>query len=374
LAIDPPDESWDEDRRRLEFELAENSLLDAIDKIDPGDDERRESPLNLQVSLALTCDARARFEEQFGNLEQAATYRERAERGYRSAQGMDAENSYVLENFARYKLRIAHNASPGEERTRLIVEAIDLLELERESEEGARREEPVLTELADAYNLLREGDGEQLLLRLASKGSEAAAVALARLSLRATADKKDEVALEQAERMLLQVPALNVTWRSRVLLYRIVSTRTSHDFKRRLEILDELESLGDLVWPLQLRLEYGILLFQVGDHAARKKGQEVFRRLREDLPERSGSVRVPDELRFLRDPATGFRDRLRTSMVVKNTSDTSRNYFAVPEGWHAIEIPFRHYLFGGSFRRGAERDCYVQFTNFGPQAVPITTE
>jgi hypothetical protein len=120
-----------------------------------------------------------------------------------------------------------------------------------------------------------------------------------------------------------------------------------------------------------LRLEYGILLFQVGDQGNRERGKEVFREIREQMAERSGSLNVPSELKFLADPRSGFKTRLLTSMRITRTVDVNRNFFAVPEGW-TVEIPFRQFLFGGKLRQGQERDCFIQFTNFGPQAVPTT--
>jgi hypothetical protein len=371
LAIDPPTADWSKEACREQLELAENHLLDAIENIRPSDPDRAESPLNLHVSLALTRDWRARLEAGDGKDEAARGYRARAEAAYRVAQSLDADNSYVLENFARFKIRQAQSSGDEEERTALIVDAISLLELEKASDEWGRRDEPVLLELATAYDLLGDPQGRAMLDRLADRGSEAALVALAKLALRTSDSGQDDPALREAEEHLLRVPPPQATGRSRVPLYRVVSRRDPYAFVRRLEILEDLAASPAFPWPLQLRLEYGILLFQVGDKGNRERGRDVFREIREQMADRSGFLTVPSELKFLADPRSGFKKRLLTSMRITKAVDVNRNFFAVPEGW-TVEIPFRQFLFGGKLRPGQERDCFIQFTNFGPQAVPTT--
>jgi hypothetical protein len=157
-------------------------------------------------------------------------------------------------------------------------------------------------------------------------------------------------------------------------LYAVTRSLTPLDFAKRLGLLETLDADSGFAWPLQYRLEYAILLFQVGDAPTRRKGKQEFQDLRQQLPVRSGSVTVPDELRFLADPATGFKTRLRTTMRVKDVTGYGRNYIAIPEGWINVTVPFRPYLFGSALRPGAERDCFIEFSNFGPQAVPVTTE
>ena len=92
-----------------------------------------------------------------------------------------------------------------------------------------------------------------------------------------------QTALVEAERQLRKVPTDQITWRSRLILYHVVSRLRQYDFKQRLEILRELEADRDFQWPMQLRLEYGILLYQLGDPTYRQHGDTVFRRLRDEL-------------------------------------------------------------------------------------------
>lgn len=388
LATDPPDSSWNAELVREQLELAEEHLLDALNNIVPDDEQRRESPLNLRVSLALTYDVRAKHEHRQADAAAAARYRDLANRAYQSAQHTDADNSYVLENFARFKLYQGARHASGEERVRFIVDAISLLQWERRIDETGRREEPILIDLANAYEALERDDGRALLKRLAVDGSEAAIVALAQLAMR-TEVVDDEGrggrgdrhamdtspdALAEAERLLRRVPAANVTSRSVFVLYQVVSRLRPLDLAGRLETLLVLDADSGFPWPLQARLEFGILLYQVGQQAERRKGQQVFQEIRDQLSERSAALRIPEELRFLADPRTDFRERLRTSITVRRMTDAGRNYFGVPHGWGSVEIPFRVHDFGPNLRPGTERDCLIRFTNFGPQAVPATSE
>jgi hypothetical protein len=374
LATDPPDATWTPESMREQLELAENHLLDAIHNIEPSDDSRRESSLNLTVSLALTYDARAKLEQRSGNGNEAEQFRMAADTAYRAAQRLDADNSYVLENFARFKLNQLSSFASGEDRVQLIVDAIGLLEWELQIDEGGRREEPILFELANAYEALERGEGKGLLRRLAAQGSEAALVALSQLAMRIGPESNEisDDAMAEAERLLKAVPTENATARSLFALYRVVSRRRPHDFEERLNLLGALEGDPSFTMPMQVMLEYGILLFQLGDATRRKRGEVVFRELRDQLGERSGALVVPDELRYLADPSTMFRTRLKTSIVIRNLADSGRNYFGIPYGWGALKIPMRVHDFGPNVRPGTERDCFIRFTNFGPQAVPPT--
>jgi hypothetical protein len=361
LAVDPPDGSWNAEAIGEQLALAENHLLDAIDNIQPEEESRRESPLNLKVSLALTYDARAKHELRMGNTDESERFRSNAEKAYRQAQWIDSDNSYVLENFARFKLYQQAMLPAGDDRVRLIVDAIGLLEWELQADQSGRREEPILFELANAYEALEAGEGRALLARLAAEGTEAALVALSKLATRIDSPGQlpDDESMAEAERLLRKVPRDVASARTLFSLYRIISRRRPFDFVERLEVLVALEGDPDFAMPLQILMEFGILLFQVGGPIQRKRGEAVFRELREHLGDRSGALNVPDELRFLSDPRLGFKGKLQTSVVVKNVADGGRSYFGVPFGWGAVAIPMRVHDFG---------------PNFGPQAVPPTLE
>lgn len=377
LAMDPPDNRWTTEMRREQLSLAEEHLNDALYNIRPPDDSHRESELNLCVSMALTMDARCRIEEAEGDVELGNRYKTRAEEFYLKAQRLDADNSYVLENFARHKLRVARSLPQSEDRVRLIIEAISLLELERLSDDTGHREYATIEELANAFALLSEGEPGEQLGKLAARGSEPALVALAKLELRRSLEDPEREAyyLSQAEMLLLRIPSGKRSWRSTLPLYQIVSRRSPLEFLRRLELLDELEATGAFAWPQQLRLEYGILLFQAGDARGRREGAEVYKAIREEMASRSSGLRVPRELKFLRDPRREFSVPLKTFIVVKTSSNVGRTSFGVPDGWGTVEIAFRPYMFPRDrISSRDELDCLIQFTNFGPLAVPLTEE
>lgn len=374
LAMYPPTPAWSIEARREQLELAEDHLKDALYNIKPSDPDRAESPLNLRVSLALTCDARARLEDEDKRPEDAEVYRKQSEENYSIAMGMDADNSYVLENHARYKLHFARTLPQNAERTRLVIEAIAMLEWERDSHPSGHRDEPILQELGKAYNLLREGGGKRFLISQAAYGLEAALTALAKLELRPEDDLvPTQEAFEQAETYLKQVDPAQVTWRSRFPLYRVISQCHEYDFPARLEVLEDLKNDRDFHWPLQLLLEKGVLLFQSGDPERRHEGDKTFKEIRKILleRERTANINVPDELKFLRDPRSDYRKPLPTSIIVKPKSSTGRSNFGIPIGWGAIDVQFFSHRFPQDrILPGAELDCFIQFTNFGPQAVP----
>lgn len=374
LAKDPPHSDWTIPARREQLVLAQRHLDDALHHIVPEENHRGEDPLNLWVSLSLTYDVRAQLEQEAGDNSEAKQYDKKAADAFAKAQKIDPDNTYVLENYARFKLRQAEALPTGEEKVRLLVEAIAFLEHELEVDPRGTRGEPILVALGRAYRMLGERDGGPRLEVLAQQGCEAALVALAKLTLHDEEGNYDDVTLAEAERLLLRVPPANVTWRSRHTLYRVVSQLRPHDFVDRLDLLEELDAFPEFAWPLQLRLDYAILLFQSGDPARRLRGKEAFRRFRdEEMPASGAPVEISPELKFLRDPATGFRARLKTSIRVKTVSDVGKTSYGVPEGWQTVDVAFRQFWFGRDhIKRNEELDCYIEFSTFGPRATPRT--
>lgn len=358
---------------REQLDLAESHLREAIHSVVPADEDRREHPLNLHVSLALTFDVRSRFEREQGDLDASIRFAAEAEKEYQRAQGFDPDNTYVLENYARFRLRQAREQPDETQKLEYLVDAISLLEWELVVDDSKRREVAVLETLGTAFVLLNKEVGLLRLESLCNAGSEAAAVAYARLL--ATPERLgDTVDLEpdpaKAISVLQSVPSARVTWRSRLLLYQFVSQHDPFAFDKRLETLDELAAVADFPWPLQTKLEHGILLYQMGQH---ERGRAVYRDVRDMLPTRSSGLTIPPELKFLADPRSGFSKPLKTSLLVTNASNVGRNYYGIPAGWGNVDIPFRPYLFGRKqIRNSDDLDCLIQFTSFGPQAVPPT--
>lgn len=375
LAADPPTgEYWtDPAHIREQLDLAEHHLADAFTFDTDLPDERRDSDLNLHVTSALTFDVRARFESGQGDPASADVYQRRAQDHYLKAQALDPDNTYVLENFARFKLREARETTVLERRVALAIEAVTLLEWELAVDEQFRRREAIFETLVSAYGLLRSEVGLDALRSMAEHGDEAASIAVARYT--AYPDRFDEQSDEEGSYrdalvILKNVPPAQVTWRSRLLVYQLVSRDTPRDFPDRLDACDELAAMTDFPWPLQTKLEYAILMFQMGRH---QDGKRAFAEIRDSLASRTGSVSIPEELRYLADPKSAFSKPLKTSLIVTNTSSVGRNFYGIPQGWGSVDIPFRPYLFPR--QRIVVRDdldCLIQFTQFGPQAVPVT--
>lgn len=375
LAADPPvGEHWrNPENVREQLVLAESHLTTALSPDFVVDNERRESPLNLHVTLALTHDVRARFEAEQGSKDVADRHIALAQAQYVKAQALDPDNTYVLENFARFKLREAREATAQDRRVALAIEAVTLLEWEMAVDGESRRREAILETLVSAYSLLHTQVGLTNLRMMADGGDEAAAIAVARFLAypdRFAGQSSRDPDPTEAIGLLRAVPSGNVSWRSRLLLYQLISATRPRDLATRLDAVDELAAMSGFPWPLQSKLEYAILLIQMGRH---RDGQQQFAHIREMLVSRSGAVSVPGELRYLADPKSGFATPLKTSIRVTNTSSVGRNFYGIPHGWGAVEIPFRPYLFARKhINVRDDLDCLIQFTQFGPQAVPPT--
>lgn len=375
LAADPPTGGhWENPENiREQLVLAESHLATALSPEFVVEEARREAPLNLHVTKALTHDVRARFEAAQRNQDVAAQHAALAQMEYVKAQALDPDNTYVLENFARFKLREARETTIEDRRVALAIEAVTLLEWEMAVDGESRRREAILETLLSAYSLLQAQVGLTNLQVMADRGDEAAAIAVARFLAypdRFPGQSAQDPNPAAAINLLRAVPSGHVSWRSRLLLYQLLSTTNPRDFASRLDAANELAAMSGFPWPLQSKLEYAILLIQMGRH---RDGQQQFAQIREMLVSRSGGVSVPSELRYLADPKADFAVPLKTSIRVTNTSSVGRNFYGIPHGWGAVEIPFRPYLFAR--RRIAVRDdldCLIQFTQFGPQAVPPT--
>jgi hypothetical protein len=379
LALDPPSGEWTLAARREQLDLAVKHILDAMNNVQPVVEEHEESELNLLVSLALTYSAKSRLErfDDAGDKILGDEYDQLAAKHYGQAQLIDADNSYLLENFARHKINAAALATPGQARTKSLVEAIHLLELEQFLDDHGFRIYQTTEELAKAYSMLQEGDGIQTLESLAQSGNEPAIVAIAKIRLQEVCiDREQRVgSLKDAEKILQSVKEENKTWRSQLALYRVVSELRPHDFVVRLEILENIERLGDdFGWPQQLRLEHAILLLQAGDETSRQRGKDKFKAIRDQLVSKSSWIEVPEDLKFLRDPKTGFTEPLKTHIVVSDVSSVGKSSFGIPDGWRNVDVVFRAHRFPKDrIRKTDELDCVIQFTTFGPQAIPLTS-
>jgi len=198
-------------------------------------------------------------------------------------------------------------------------------------DEEFRRYEPAYETLISAYALLKDDIGLDVLRSMAERGDEAAATAVARyIAFPQSFEKetKREGSYRDALSILKTVPPNRVTWRSRLLIYQLVSKDTPRDFPARLDACDELAAMTDFPWPHQTKLEHGILMYQMGRH---QDGKRTFAEIRDSLASRTGAVSVPGELRYLADPKSGFRAPLKTSIRVPTPAAQGGTSMAFPK-------------------------------------------
>ena len=140
------------------------------------------------------------------------------------------------------------------------------------------------------------------------------------------------------------------------------------DFLEQSALMEQL-ARTEMVWTLRHRLEYSILLYQVGKI---DQGREGFHELRVLLnsPNRGAFVTTPSRLRWLRTLRGGKWVVWQLRMKVVRP-DRPRAW-CVPE-WQAknVPIPFSPLQFGmDEVTVGLRRDCVIRFNHNGPMAVP----
>jgi hypothetical protein len=313
----------------------------------------------------------AQFEGRAGRNDECKKLESRAEEAYDQAARLDPDNSHLLENRARRNLRIAEAMPIGEERVARIVDALAWLHRELYIERALGRDPLILEAIGQAYELLEAGEGAMILRQLAAKGFEAANIALARLFMRELIEDqqpdaidKRSTCLERSHKQLLRVPEFSRSWRWYSAFYEIESELHPFDLESRLETLEQLEGT-DFIWPTQLRLERAILLHQVGRHP---NGREAFSEIRNSG---SSSMSVPYSLRLLLDPRSNYRSPLLTAITVAPTDRIDRNVWGIPDDWGSVKVPLRLHMFPyDRVQSGQIIPCLIQFTLFGPQAVP----
>jgi hypothetical protein len=178
---------------------------------------------------------------------------------------------------------------------------------------------------------------------------------------------------------LADVPEDNREWALRILehaaargnvqalrlRYNLLSAEKPFAFAEQIEILDQLDARRAST-PPQLRLEYGILLFQTGRNP---EGDRVFKDLRKLWKESEHVVEVPERLRWLRS-ADG-----RSLQIVhaKVQADYGARIMARVQEFGSIPVPLRPEEHGfRELRVGSVFACHVSFGPNGPFLRPLT--
>lgn len=149
------------------------------------------------------------------------------------------------------------------------------------------------------------------------------------------------------------------------LRYGILSASQPLAFADRLGLVENLQATDSRLSP-QLRLEYALLLYQVGRAV---EGDRVFRGLRALWRDGEHFVRVPEPLNWLRE---GENEELRTVQAHVGSDQGFRPTARVSEFGNAA-VPFRPEEFGvRDMRPGTGFRAHVSFGHNGPFLRPTT--
>ena len=333
--------------------------------------EDDESDLNLYNSLALAYQNLAEVQARRGvEVTEVARLRTLAHETTEKAIGLDPSNSYVLETAARNMLQ----QGGFEEETRVHSAAAALtFVFQAIALEGSHFRQHQLTNLANrAVGLLsaitaRKGTGD-----LGQRGAPESLLARVWITLLDGVNEVDAFDLSHlpaknvaSALMLIGETGTEGNWLITKLQYDLVAAGFPSDFQQQVEVLDELVGTG-FNMPVQMQLEYAILLFQVGRY---REGAEKFRTIRALLKSSEAIVYVPARLRWLYS-GDGPGRRICEARYMEEGSGQS---FARLKELGGTMAPFRAQEFG--LRRlnvGSVFSCHVSFRAMGPFLRPPT--
>ena len=164
---------------------------------------------------------------------------------------------------------------------------------------------------------------------------------------------------------ILNHPAARGNVQALKLRYNLISVGKPFAFGEQIEILDQLDARRAST-PPQLRLEYGILLFQTGRNL---EGDKTFKDLRKLWKESEHTVEVPERLRWLRSA-----DALSLRIVhARVQADYGARAMARVQEFGSIAVPLRPEEHGfRELRVGSSFACHVSFGPNGPFLRPLT--
>jgi len=327
-----------------------------------------ESNLNLLNSLANAYFDLAGAEHRAGAPpERINELRRLANESTRRAYAENPTNSFVIETYVKNLLQSAR--TPSEEAVQQCVEALGILFSALTSNEAAYRASQ-LGNLADqALAILFQhtpptteqtapSNAIHVLVqawRALAEGDHPPAMALSDVP-----DANRKRALE-----LLSHPTGRGNMQVIRLCYDLTSLSLAYDFRRQLELVEQLQATDYRMTP-QLRLEYAILLYQ---NARPLEGDKVFRLLRQLWRDNELFVQVPDRLRWLRAPDGKSLQVVHASVG----ADYGNRALARVQEFGSALVPFRPEEHGiRNLRVGTRFSCHVSFGHNGPFLRPVT--
>jgi hypothetical protein len=328
-----------------------------------------ETDLNLYNSLANAYLDLADVEAKRGALpEQIANLRRQANNATRRAYEESPTNSFVIETYVKNLLGNARTSPHSA--VECCIEALGILFSAISSNEGAYRKAQ-LGDLADK--------ALDILLEQAPKGAKdvepaspidvltKAWILLSEGVDNLTGSALADVSQENRIRALnaLGHPAGQGNMQILRFSYELTCVTYPHEFRRQLEYLEQLQNTDYRAAP-QMRLEYGILLYQ---NNRPTEGDRIFRSLRQAWRESEHFVQVPTRLRWLRDFGG---DNVRTVRATVASDRDLRAMARVAE-FQSLLVPFRPEEFGiRDVRPGFSFAGHVSFGHNGPFLRPVT--
>jgi hypothetical protein len=332
-----------------------------------------ESNLNLFNSLSLAYQNLADLEIQLGGeVEYISDLRKKAKRAAQEAFREDPTNSYVLETVAKNLIQEGRDytgqaITSSSEALGYIFQAAGL-------DQAELRQNP-LTRLAnEALKLLRTHATEEQIGLICDGGDPYGCLARTWLTLAKGIELFESYRFEDLPKANLQAGlavlsefSKKTNWMILRFRYDLVTVVGPMDFEEQVRILDELSGTP-YRFPLQLKLEYAILLYQQGRS---REANQKFYDLRRDITTQDTIVVVPIRLRWLLN-AEKTRRRLCSAQVTDSVG--TRSWAKVSE-LNSAQVPFRPEEFGHKrFSPGTKFRCTITFGAMGPFIRPPESE
>jgi len=327
-----------------------------------------ESNLNLYNSLANAYLDLAAVETVRGaSRERIAELRRLANEATRRAYEESPSNSFVLETYVK---NLLHQAEETPARAvELCVEALGVVLAATESREGQYRLAQLgsLAEAALKVLFKHAPSGEARATKNAVDVLVQAWTILAAAGAGSLEGGLSGVPTERINEALscLDQPEGKGNMQVLRLRFTLLTLSRPTGFQDQLQVLQQLRTTDPRLAP-QLRLEYAILLFQVGRAA---EGDREFRDLRQLWKETEHFVHVPDRLRWLR-AADG---QALQAVNAVTASDFGTRAMARVQPFGNALVPFRPEEHGfRELRPGSRFGCHVSFSHNGPFLRPVT--
>ena len=348
------------------LERAVNDIEYAIHSIERSIGD--EPNLNLYNSLANAylnlADVRVK---KLAPREEIVRLRARANEATHNAYRENPTNPFVIETHIRNLLSIAMS-----EPTQAVSSCLEALQATYEALRGEKNllRTPQLVRLAEEAlgHLFSHAAPEDEVAEPKSAVGVLLGVwqLLSQLEVSETGEFLTDVPLDVAEKAIgiLEHPAGRGDIQVLRLRYGILSSTLPFGFVRRIEVMEELQATDIRLSP-QLRLEYALLLYQVGRAV---EGDERFRELRRLWRNSEHFVRVPKPLDWLRD---GESENLLSVQCVVD-SDQSHRPMARVQQFRNRVAPFRPEEFDvRAMRPGYRFMARVSFGHNGPFLRPL---